>query len=90
MRLSRLILSVAGLAAMAAFAPPLARSRGTPDFDVVFAGGTVVDGTGSPGRRADVGVSGAGSRASGHRAARSGLRTIDRAGIVVASIHRPG
>jgi dihydroorotase/N-acyl-D-amino-acid deacylase len=84
MRLSRLILSVAGLAALAAFAPPLSRSPGTPDFDVVFAGGTVVDGTGSPGRRADVGISGDRIVAIGDLSGRSAQRTIDATGLVIA------
>jgi dihydroorotase/N-acyl-D-amino-acid deacylase len=84
MRLSRLIVSVAGLAAVAAFAPPLSRSPAIPDFDVLITGGTVMDGTGSPGRRADVGIGGERIAAIGDLAGRTAQRTIDASGLVVA------
>ncbi|MFI5279934.1 MAG: amidohydrolase family protein [Gemmatimonadales bacterium] len=84
MRTGRLIVSVAGLAALAAFAPPRSRTRPTPDFDVLMTGGTVVDGTGAPGRRADVGISGDRIAAIGDLAGRTAQRTIDATGLVVA------
>ena len=55
-----------------------------PDYDVIIAGGTVIDGTGAPGRRADVGISGDRITAIGDLAGRSASRTIDATGLVVA------
>ena len=54
------------------------------DFDVLFTGGTVVDGSGAPGRRADVGVSGDRIAAIGDLTGRTAQRTIDATGLVVA------
>ncbi len=53
-------------------------------FDVIIANGTVVDGTGSPGRRADVGVAGAAIAAVGDLQTAPAARRIDAAGCVVA------
>ena len=55
-----------------------------PDFDVIFTGGTVVDGSGTPGRRADVGISGERIAAIGDLSGRGAQRTIDATGLVIA------
>src|SRR5947209_20353280 len=52
--------------------------------DVVLRGGTVVDGTGAPARRADVALRGARIVAVGEFQAEPGARVIDVAGRVVA------
>lgn len=53
-------------------------------FDLVIAGGTVVDGSGGAGRRADVGVRGQRIAAIGDLSGAARTRTIDAAGLVVA------
>ena len=50
--------------------------------DIVIRGGTVVDGTGAPGTRADVGISG--GHISEVGANLRGERTLDASGQVVA------
>ncbi len=50
--------------------------------DLVIRGGTVIDGTGAPGRRADVAIEGERIRAIG--SGLSGARTLDASGCVVA------
>jgi N-acyl-D-aspartate/D-glutamate deacylase len=53
-------------------------------FDVVIRGGSVIDGTGGPRRRADVGVTGGRVTAIGELGGESARRTIDADGLVVA------
>src|SRR5690242_3507238 len=53
------------------------------DFDLVIRGGTIVDGTGSPGVRGDVGIRGGRIAALGEVKGRA-ARTIDAGGLVVA------
>jgi N-acyl-D-amino-acid deacylase len=53
-------------------------------FDLVVRGGTVVDGSGSPGQRADVGVTGETIAAVGDLSRAEAARAIDAAGLVVA------
>ena len=55
-----------------------------PDFDVLITGGTVIDGTGAPRRRADVGISGDRIAAVGDLAGRSAARVVDATGLIVA------
>src|SRR5512134_2103257 len=82
------ILVLVALLALAAPVPhartPARPSPHAPDFDVVIAGGLVVDGTGQPGRRADVGVRGDRIAEIGDLAGRTAVRTVDAAGLVVA------
>jgi dihydroorotase/N-acyl-D-amino-acid deacylase len=60
------------------------RPPAAPDFDILITGGTVVDGTGAPGRRADVGVSGDRIAAIGDLGGRAARRMVDASGLVVA------
>ncbi|HEV8308214.1 MAG TPA: amidohydrolase family protein [Methylomirabilota bacterium] len=53
-------------------------------FDLVFRGGTVVDGTGAPGYGADVGVGGETITAIGDLGRAEARRVIDATGLVVA------
>jgi N-acyl-D-amino-acid deacylase len=53
-------------------------------FDLVLSGGTVVDGTGAPGYRADVGVQGEVVTAIGDLGRAEARRVIDATGLVVA------
>lgn len=53
-------------------------------FDLLVRGGSLVDGTGAPARRADVGIRGDRIVAIGDLAARRAIRTLDATGLVVA------
>ena len=53
-------------------------------FDVIIAGGTVVDGTGIPGFRADIGITGDHIVAIGNLSQSEAKRTINAKGLVVA------
>lgn len=53
-------------------------------FDVLIHGGEVIDGTGSPRRRADVGIRGGRIAAIGDLSAAEGAKRIDAAGLIVA------
>jgi N-acyl-D-amino-acid deacylase len=55
-----------------------------PAYDLLIVGGTVIDGTGSPARRADVAVKDGRIVAVGALDARSARETLDAAGLVVA------
>src|SRR5256885_16244815 len=55
-----------------------------PDFDLVISGGRVVDGTGAPWFRGDVGVKGDRIAAVGDLSRGSAARRIDVAGRMVA------
>lgn len=74
---------VALLLAGAAFAPIAAQA---PEFDVLIRGGTVVDGTGSPGYRADVALKGDRIALISRTAvdARRAARSVDATGKIVA------
>ena len=79
----RLLLSGALSGALAFPSLTAAQSR---TVDVLLAGGIVVDGTGAPARRADVGVAGDRITFVGDaaRAGVTGRRTIDARGLIVA------
>jgi N-acyl-D-amino-acid deacylase len=67
----------------------LATSRGSGggqrrDFDVLIRGGTVVDGSGAPARRADVGIRGDRIAAIGDLADSGASRVVNATGLVVA------
>jgi len=80
-----LALGGAGLLALLSLAPASgAHSRRASDYDLILTGGTVVDGTGAPRRRADVAVSGDRIAAIGDLAGRTAQRTVDASGLVVA------
>ncbi len=53
-------------------------------LDLLISGGTVYDGSGAPGRRADVGVRGDTIVAVGDLTGREAVRTLDAAGLAVA------
>jgi len=55
-----------------------------PEYDVVFLGGTVVDGSGGPRRQADVGVIGDRIVAIGDLRGAPARRTVDATGLVVS------
>ncbi len=55
-----------------------------PAFDLVFAGGRVVDGTGAPWFRADVGVRGDRIAAVGDLTGSAALRRVDARGLVIS------
>src|SRR5262245_16039424 len=55
-----------------------------PDFDIVIAGGTVIDGTGTEPREADVGIKGDRIVAIGELNGRSASNRIDATGRMVA------
>jgi N-acyl-D-amino-acid deacylase len=71
---------------MAAFLAAVAATAGDPStrYDVVFAGGRVVDGTGAPWFRADVGIVGDRIAAVGDLRDAQTARRIDATGLVVA------
>ena len=58
-------------------------SAGAQTFDVVVRGGTLIDGTGSPGRTADVGIRGTRIAAIGDLAGADADRVIDATGLYV-------
>ncbi|HEY6553491.1 MAG TPA: amidohydrolase family protein, partial [Vicinamibacteria bacterium] len=53
-------------------------------FDLIIENGSVVDGTGAPGRRADVGIAGRAIAAIGDLGAASAARRLDACGCVVS------
>jgi N-acyl-D-amino-acid deacylase len=80
-RLSGLIAGVAGMALSACAsvpAPPI------PAYDLIIRGGTVYDGTGSDGIRADVGISGKQIRAVGDLSSATSKTSLDATGKAVA------
>lgn len=81
-------LAGAVLAAAACAAPSSSTTGATPSsrtvFDVVIRGGSVLDGTGRPAMRADVGVIGSRIARIGDLSRDSAATVIDAAGLVVA------
>lgn len=83
MRMLRGSVILAGLVAVAGYSGPT-RAQQPPAFDVVIRGGTVYDGTGSPGRRADVGIRGDRIAAVGDLAGARAATVVDAARLAVA------
>ena len=85
-----LVLSLSGCSspppapAPAATAAPAGSAPAPASFDVVIANGRVVDGTGAPWFRADVGITGDRITAIGNLSAATAATRIDAAGLVVA------
>ena len=77
MKRPRAILALAFLAAGL-----LGQAR--PEYDIVFLGGTVIDGTGAPRRQADVAVAGERIAAIGDLRGAAARRVVDARGLVVA------
>lgn len=63
---------------------PAAQDPAPERFDVLVAGGEVIDGSGSAARRADVGITGGRIVAIGDLAGRAAVRTLDAGGLIVA------
>lgn len=63
---------------------PAVRPSLPPDYDLLITGGTVVDGSGAPGRSADVAIAGDRIAGIGDLHARTARRVIDATGLVVA------
>ncbi len=82
MRRSALVVAVA-LAAAVAVLPGAASGQAPESFDVLIRGGRVLDGTGNPWFRADVGVRGDRIVAVGDLAGATATRDIDATGLVV-------
>ncbi len=75
---------VPGLLAAAAAISQAAPAAEAPSFDVVIRGGTVYDGTGGEGRRADVGIRGDRIAAVGDLSKASAAKVVDAKGLAVA------
>ncbi len=80
----RTFIGRASLAAAGIVAARTPRVEAAPSFDLVIRGGTVLDGTGAPAARADVGVLGDTVAALGEIAPGQGRRVIDATGLHVA------
>jgi N-acyl-D-amino-acid deacylase len=81
-----LVLLSAAFGAALVVATPTARpqSSAPADFDIVISNGRIVDGTGAPWFRGDVGLQGDRIRAIGNLSAASTRRRIDASNLVVA------
>ena len=76
--------SFASIFVLVALFGPIAWRQPQLPFDVVIRGGTVYDGTGSPGRRADVGIRGDRIAGVGDLASAPARATVDATGLAVA------
>ena len=72
------------LAAIVVITSPREADSQPPAFDVLIRGGTVYDGTGAPGRRADVGIRGDRIAGVGDLAGAAATTVVDAAGLAVA------
>jgi N-acyl-D-amino-acid deacylase len=83
MRMLRGSVVLLGLVAVTAYSGPT-RAQQAPAFEVLIRGGTVYDGTGSPGRRADVGIRGDRITGVGDLAGAGAATVVDATGLAVA------
>jgi N-acyl-D-amino-acid deacylase len=74
----------AALALVLVLAAPVTLGTQTADFDVLIRGGQVLDGTGTPARRADVAIRGDRIVDVGSLEGRTARRTINANGLIVA------
>ena len=84
MRLPRILLAVLNSALALSIGSTTTASKQPAPFDVVIRGGTVYDGTGAPGRRADIGLRGDRIAAIGDLASLPASAGIDASGLAVA------
>jgi len=70
--------------ALAVLIASLFSCKGRQPLDLIIENGSVIDGSGSPGRESDVGVSGGKIAVIGDLSSRQAERRIDAAGLVVA------
>jgi len=87
MRIRTALLAASAVAFVALAAAPVLSAAGPAEnatFDVVIRGGTVYDGSGAEGRRADVGIRGDRIEAVGDLSKASAARTVDASGLAVA------
>ncbi|HEX9366310.1 MAG TPA: D-aminoacylase [Vicinamibacterales bacterium] len=82
--MSRLLASIAALLAVALAAGGVAHARQAARYDVVIAGGTVIDGTGRAGSVADVAIRDGKIAAIGRVPRSQAAQVIDAAGLVVS------
>lgn len=83
----RSLLRLAALLITGPWSGPLSGQQTTEpkfDFDLILRGGTVFDGTGKPGARADVGISGGRIRALGELSKATAPTILDVTGLCVA------
>ncbi|HYN43428.1 MAG TPA: D-aminoacylase [Thermoanaerobaculia bacterium] len=78
------VVAVLAVASLAGAAEPRREPASGPTYDLVLAGGRVVDGTGAPWFRADVGVIGDRIAAVGDLKKAAAKRRVDANGLVVA------
>jgi N-acyl-D-amino-acid deacylase len=81
---SSLLLVALAAAALRTLAASSSTAAPQPMFDVIIRGGTVYDGTGASGRRADVGIRGDRISAVGDLAGGQATTTVDAAGLAIA------
>ena len=84
MPLVRTVLITAAVIVVLSPRPGSQPTAQTPAFDIVIRGGTVYDGTGSPGRRVDVGLRGDKIATLAELAGTPGGVTIDATGLAIA------
>lgn len=72
------------VAAALIVASPRSQAQAPPDYDLIIRNGTVVDGTGQPGRVAAVGLRGGRIAGIGALTGATARDTIDARGLVVA------
>ena len=80
----RTLVSAALSAALLVGGGGLRAAEPAPAYDVIIRGGTVYDGTGTDGRRADVGIKGDRIETVGDLSKAAAARTVDAAGLAVS------